>query len=149
MRHSRFWGKTNNGKYVGDETELLGDRNYGVFAFLAGVRNYGAIVPISKPRGLPKDVSSWVEEEADRWASDGHSRSWLSIDELLNFDYEQMTEDRRCTRMKNGVLNGGCTCDPGEGEKMTYREYLGESFFEDLAELKKEGVDRIVFWFDN
>lgn len=76
----------------------------------------------------------------ERWGCDGHSASWLSLKELLEFDYDQIFEDRR---------NGGYTCEPGKGELTTYKEFLGEGFFEDLEKLKNSGADRIVFWFDN
>ena len=33
------------------------ERNYKLFAFLANVRNDFKIIPISKPKGLPKDAS--------------------------------------------------------------------------------------------
>jgi hypothetical protein len=72
------------------------------------------------------------------------------VSELLEFDYDTPMEDRRVTRqMPSGILNGGCTCEPGEGEKMTFREFLGPAFFDDLEKLKAEGADRVVFWFDN
>jgi hypothetical protein len=126
----------------------LNYRSYALFGFLANVRNYSGITPISEPRGLPED---YEPDDDDHSLSnlrdnvDTHSCSWLSIDELLSFNYDQMTEDRRV--MRNG--NGGCTCEPGEGEKMTYREFLGEGYFEDLELLKEAGVERIVFGFDN
>lgn len=126
------------------------DRNYKVFAFLAGVRNYSEILPISEPRGLPGDYL----ESTDSWLNlnhpDIHSTSYLSISELLSFDYDQTIEDRRCTRVsRTGILDGGCTCDPGEGRMTTYRDYLGENYFKDLKSLKDAGVERIVFGFDN
>ncbi len=34
-------------------------------------------------------------------------------------------------------------------KKTTYREFLGEKFFEHLANLEEAGADRVVFWFDN
>jgi hypothetical protein len=72
------------------------------------------------------------------------------MDELSAFDYTQQMEDRRCTRLvAAGYYDGGCTCVPGEGKQMTYREFLGEGFFEDLAELRLLGVQRIIFGFDN
>jgi hypothetical protein len=32
---------------------------------------------------------------------------------------------------------------------MTFRDFLGQNFFDDLGRLKVEGADRIVFWFDS
>jgi hypothetical protein len=66
-------------------------RNYRVFAMLAGVRNGigfasvktgEPITPISKPRGLPQDVSVEVREISNDWGPDGHSHSWLTLAEL-------------------------------------------------------------------
>jgi hypothetical protein len=136
----------------------LDHRSYSTFGFLADVRNYSAITPISEPRGWPDDFrhsrANKLQEEDDRWwgSSDDnymfdeyHTHAWLSIEELLAYDYDQLVEDRRVTR--NG--NGGVTCDPGEGKQETLREFLGEGFFEDLQTLKECGVERIVFAFDN
>lgn len=125
--------------------EVFDGRSYSVFAFLAGVRNYSGIVPISEPRGIPDDISSGVRAKLEPWEGDVHSKSWLSMQELLQFDYSQMMEDRRVTRNNNG----GCTCEPGEGQVMTYGEYLGKYFLTELYEWRVMGAERIVFWFDN
>lgn len=129
--------------------DFLGHRGYNVFGFLAGVRNYSDVIPISKPRGFPEGTSlSTNDDRYINWS--GHSASWLSIDELLNFDYDQITEDRRCTKVDiHGHMSGGETCNPGEGKSMTYKEFLGSHFFKDLERLQLAGADRIVFWFDN
>jgi len=118
-------------------------RSYGMYGFLAGVRNYSSTKPISEPRGVPH-TSPVLKEYLDD-VGYYHSASHLTVKELLEFDYEQPTEDRRCMRNNDG----GCTCDEGEGEKMTYREFLGSNFFEDLQKLKSVGAERIVFMFDN
>src|SRR4051794_28813283 len=60
-------------------------RTYPMFAFLADVRNEGDVPPISKPRGLPPDLSPEVRRLADEWgewSEEAHSHSWLSIHEL-------------------------------------------------------------------
>lgn len=138
---------------VGDHWEIIPGvepfthRSYGVFGFLADVRNYSEVQPIAYQRGLPSDAV-----DADEGSLGDHSYSWLSVAELVDFDYDAMTEDRRCTRMvKMGdytIRSGGETCDPGEGEKMTFRQFLGEGFFEDLEELRRSGAERVVFGFD-
>lgn len=134
-----------DGKWFGwDSDGLLGHRSYAVFGFLADVRNYSGIIPISPPRGVPDDSSEYTKNDwRDRCGA--HSPSWLTIEELLAFDYDAKCEDRRVTR--NG--DGGCTCEPGEGRLMTYREFLGYQFFIDLNQLRWDGVERIVFWFDS
>ncbi|MFG6661151.1 hypothetical protein [Sulfitobacter sp. 915] len=125
-------------------------RSYGMFGFLAGVRNYSAVTPIADPRGLPRDVSTEVAEEYETWSRDAHSASWISVSELVAFDYGQVIEDRRVTvQMGPNHWDGGGTAEPGGGRPMTYREFLGHRFFDDLQKLSEAGADRIVFWFDN
>jgi hypothetical protein len=126
--------KDHNGVYGDLCLDVFDYRSYSLFAFLAGIRNYSAIKPIAEPRGLPDGFNLDYDSET-------HNHSWLSIKELVEFDYEQELEDRRCA--------GGDTAPFGMGIKMTYREYLGNHFFEDLATLKANEADRIVFCFDN
>lgn len=124
-------------------------RDYGMFGFLAGVRNYSCVPPISKPRGFPNDLPEYIRKQQEDWEYDGHTHSWLSIDELASFDYNQVFEDRRVTREVDSIINGAVIAESGEGEITTYREFLGEQFFEDLEKLQELGVKRIIFWFDN
>lgn len=100
------------------------DRNYDVFAILADVRNgvgFAGIdtgdgfVPISEPRGLPDDLSDVLRKERDRYPSyddeegDGddwmerwrrdpdlgeHSLSWLTVREILDYDWDRTTKKR-------------------------------------------------------
>lgn len=123
-------------------------RSYGLFGFLAGVRNYSDVAPISEQRGLPADMNRCTDEYEE--LSDCHSCSWLSVEELAAFDYDQPMEDRRVTQQTGpNSWSGGCTAEPGGGQMTTYREFLGEPFFHDLAELRRIGAERIVFGFDS
>lgn len=138
-------------------------RNYGVFGFLADVRNYSCCQPISQRKGLPDD-SEWLNEvEHDEFYGDSshkqdfqenyHSLSWLALKELVDFDYEQTFWDRRVTKQTGpNSWNGAALADEGEGEVITYRQHLGEGFFNDLEVLKTLGAVedvRIVFGFDS
>lgn len=70
-------------------------RNYDVFAVLADVRNYdGRLKPIDQPRGLPDDVSHEIKQESDNYGIDGHSHQWLDLDEVLNYDWEQVVRHK-------------------------------------------------------
>lgn len=126
-------GKTANPDetYFRDEGEPFGWRNYGVFGFIADVRNYSEVTPLASYRGLPDD---FIPEgiDAEYFASEYHSQSWLSADELVNFDYDQAMIYKRCN----------------PHVEMTYREFLGSMFFHDIAELQRIGADRVVFGFD-
>ena len=138
-----------NGRWVAVDGVNAFDRDrkcYRTFAFLAGVRNYSEIVPIAEPRGAPGGTTKALR----RLLHGCHSRSWLSVEELLAYDYDQIIEDRRVAReLSPGHWNDAQTCEIGQGRKMPLREFLGEDFFEDLQELKAAGAERIVFGFDS
>ncbi|WP_410769609.1 hypothetical protein [Fontibacillus sp. BL9] len=68
---------------------LHSGRNYTLFSLLAGVRNSYGLNPIHEPKGLPSDISYKVKESSDDWGGDGHSHSYLTAKELLNFDWSQ------------------------------------------------------------
>lgn len=97
----------------------FGWRGYKMFAFLAGLR--WDIKPIAAPRGVPDDA----DLDEDIYLGD-HSFSWLSVQELSNFDYEQHATGTE-----------------------TYRGALGPEFFCDLENLRKLEAGRIVFGFDS
>lgn len=120
-------------------------RSYGLFGFLADVRNYSDVPPISAARGVPDTLSKEAAHCIESWDADAHSHSWLTVAELEAFDYEKPVEDRRIT--VNG--NGGCTAEPGGGRMTTYREFLNTGYFDELKRLKEAGIERIVFCFDN
>lgn len=97
------------------ETVWYWRRSYNLFAVLANVRNgYGfagtptgnEVIPISEPRGLPDDMSAGVRrlledtpdhDEDDIWLGD-HSHSWLTLDEVLAYDWDQ-------AKMTTGVVS--------------------------------------------
>jgi hypothetical protein len=133
--------KSNEGR----NDDPLENRSYSYFGWLADVRNYSKIPPISQPRGVPDDMAPKTKAAFESWDSDAHSASWLTVDEILAVDFDQMIENRRVTI--NG--NGGCTAEPGHGKRETLREFLGEYAVNALFKLRDEGVERIVFWFDN
>ena len=127
-------------------------RDYGLFGFLADVRNYSHSPVIAEPRGLPDDVDLEADER-EFYVGDGHSASWLLLSELLAYDYEQVFWDRRITReVSPGHFDGAALALEGEGEHVTLRAFLGEWFFRRLDELALLGAPediRIVFWFDS
>lgn len=132
-------------------------RSYSMFAFLANVRNYDHCEPISEPKGIPNDVCDEIKSEYEDWESDAHSSSYLTLKELLEFDYDKVFWNRRISRTtynENGgsFTNGAALAEEGEGTVLSYRENLGEFFFIHLKELEELGSPdevRIVFWFDN
>lgn len=73
-------------------------RHYGLFAILAGVRNYSGYVPVNQPRGVPAGASETYLQHVDRYGQDGHSHSWQTVAELLAYDWSHTTR-------KSGHIN--------------------------------------------
>ena len=126
-----------DGRHVDLDMEVFEWRDYGIFGFLADVRNYSDVPPLSSPRGYPEDCGHLVNDYH-------HSASWLSVEELRRFDYDATFEDRRTMRDGDGAADAG----PGNGEVKTFREFLGKAYFEDLERMVVAGATRIVFDFD-
>lgn len=127
-------------------------RSYGAFAFLADVRNYSHVPPISQPRGFPDGRTGADYYEGYPYGQ-YHSTSWLTLAELLGHDYSQVFWDRRVTK-KTGECSWDCAAlaEAGEGQHRTLREFLGEWFFAEVEKLRQYGEPhdvRVVFWFDN
>lgn len=115
-------------------------RSYGMFGFLADVRNMSCVPCIQEATyELPSDAS---QEMRDRY-EENYPTSCIVLKKLLDFDYDQSFEDRR--------IDGGNTCEPGKGEMTTFRKFLGDTFFRDLEIMKSLGDPedvRIIFHFD-
>lgn len=162
-------------------SEPFGCRNYSFFGFLADVKNYSHCPVISELKGLPDD-SEWLntpheyayvnnpmngelipyeERETNKKYLqadyDWHSFSYLTLKELLDFDYSKTFENRRYTKKEitsNGsqFFDGSAEAKEGEGEIMTFRKHLGDGFFEDIMQLQTMGAPedvRVLFYFDN
>ena len=75
-------------------------RSYNTFAILANVRNGRGFagcktgegfVPISEPRGVPDDASEEFKSFVALWGMDGHSHSYHTLRQLLDYDWTQTT----------------------------------------------------------
>lgn len=99
-RSADTWREEAGERSVPYEKAFYSGRNYDLFSILADVRNGtgfagnktgDGFVPISKPRGLPDDVSKPVADVASRWQGDGHSHSHLTVAEIMAYDWTQTT----------------------------------------------------------
>jgi hypothetical protein len=115
------------------------------------VRNYSKVPPISEHRGLPADLD-YEREDIDRLLGE-HSFSWLSLSELLEFDYDAYFENQRTTEIKSGWRDHSADAGVGNGRSTTLREFLGPDFFRDLEIMRKLDTNpqnvRVVFGFDS
>lgn len=134
-------------------------RDYGMFGFLADVRNYSQ-VPGFKAKGCVPDVSMGVfQDECFQAALQNcghqfHSWSNLTAKELNDFDYDQVFWDKRVSRQIGPRLWSGIeTAEEGEGRHLTIREFLGPLFFHHLQCLNALDTNpanvRVLFCFDN
>jgi hypothetical protein len=107
-------------------------------------------------KGLPKDVSEEIASSHNIWFEDiemGYDASYLSLNDLIAFDYNQTIEEKsgweeisgvHCTKSWSRVLK------TYHDTEHTFRNALGEKFFIDLDFLKTIGKPdevRIVYWF--
>jgi hypothetical protein len=153
--------------HCGELTDLE-DRNYQFFAILANVMNpIRSTVPfdcIVQPRGLPDDMSE--ELRHDGLLCSGHDPGWVTLRELLAFDWEGKTILRTAVvdpaivhlfgdgkqKLPKGVY---LLAHDGPGPRVTwvdtYKEAVGAEFlrrlFDTLARLGPPEDVRIVFSF--
>lgn len=74
-------------------TEIYRTRNKSLYSILANVYNTNSSIekytPISSPRGLPTDLSPELEQWSNEFPDEKLYSSWLTFEELLNFDWNQ------------------------------------------------------------
>ena len=119
----------------------ISGRNYEFFAALAGVRGVGP-----DPRGMPTDVSPYVEEAADDWDNDGHSHSWYTASEFAPiFIRHCLNEEEIADVMRKRLDQLG-----PDVISRVIENYIGIRV---PGEFEDEGPQldklRFVFWFDN
>lgn len=134
-------------------------RHYELFAALAGVRNDYGIKPISKPRGIPDDACKEYKSLVENWDLDGHSHSWVTVEDLETLDLDQEFDDKRVVlgRGADGKITAvaASTTGPHLGKvgKRKLFELWGLERFEmihdKLYSLSYGQEVRLVFFFDN
>lgn len=105
----------------------LGDiplgRNYEIFAVLGNVRNEGNIPFIGENRFNDLEhepMSEAFQDLCKKWNEDGHSHSYVTLEEMYAFDATQKAYSPRLvtSRDKDGNITGTCS--------MTTGKHLGE-----------------------
>ena len=116
------------------------DRNYKLFALMADVRNYKNIEPISKPKGLPNNLTFLTKIDYENWGIDAHDESYLTVEELIELDrkWRNLNHKKTMDKYLETIFHTYIF-----GNSLTgWYQYPADNHMnvEDL---------RIVFWFDN
>lgn len=121
-------------------------RHMDMFSFLSCGINYQTNVPqiLAEDRGLPMDSVCLNEEkypgctyrQLELEDDNNYGFSWLTLAELLAFDYEQPC---------------GPTVEARSFPDANMRDFLGETFFNHLGRMKEYGTPsevRLIFYFN-
>lgn len=81
--------------------ELESSRNYNMFGFVFGVRNYTEFKPLAHDRGLPDNASAILRGQSGDYGVDGHSHSWITWEELEKADWGEHIQDAWIYHYKN------------------------------------------------
>ena len=142
------WTKDDDGEtYVAFQDAFYPGRNYNLFSILADVRNGigfagvktgDGFEPISMPRGVPADACQEYKNQVSNWDGDGHSHSWYTLNELIDYDWDAK---------KTKVI-----AIAGE-EEVKYSEVCQEFLLQTIPKMAALHEDatkvRCVFFFDN
>ena len=162
---------------IPDEDELYIDRDYHLFAFLAGVRDDEQTQKFPL-KGIPEDANEEIRKAFKLWSHGAHSASFLTLTELKSIDWDNdtisytgMMAHAEALKLTESLLTESPRWDllddlaewmgprmknPTEFTIDVPIQVLFRSFYEKvvmgLDDLKGDLSDdqiRIVFWFDN
>lgn len=121
-------------------------RNYDLFAILADVRNGhgfagiktgGGFVPIAEPRGIPEDASEDCRLLCEHYGVDGHSHSYHTLRQLLDYDWTQTTS-------KQGWCSFREWSRWFKGEGRGPSSYSGDVFGGGVEKIEASAMDDLV-----
>lgn len=137
-------------------------RNYDLFAILANVRNGVGFAgvdmgdgfnPIDEPRGVPTNASDFYRKKVEDYGSDGHSHSWMTLEDFDEYDWEQTTTHRGMVDMneykvfkEKGKPNGYSGGVSGGIVKMISNEKMDELIKEGKTDDEKHHYYTQVEW---
>lgn len=124
-----------DGKQADWITPTVGQRDYGFFARLAGVRGGGP-----DPLGIPSDASDLTLALTQEWDGDGHSYSYLPLKEFA---------ERWCAADPEFIAV--LAAERLRDEKQAYARLLDRASIGAFDSYDDHDMEdfRVVFWFDN
>jgi hypothetical protein len=129
--------------------QFYNGRNYNLFAILADVRNGRGFAgiktgegfnPIADPRGVPDDASPEYKEIVEQWDCDGHSHSYHTLRQLLDYDWTQVTNLQGWTDAVSWVKWTRWKRKNGEGPD----EYCGGVSGSGIQHVTAEEMDQLL-----
>ena len=130
---------TSDGKFIAYWE--LRNRNYELFSALANVRGDG---DGPDPKGLPQDVSEYVDVEFQGWGMDAHSASWCLADEFVQI------HDRIGVEVDEETpLSTYAKIRIADGAEAATAQFLQDAVSVHVPEEESVDLYRFVFWFDN
>lgn len=132
------------------QVPLFSDRDYFLFATLADVRNYDSTPYISKPRGIPEDVTDNTYCKIKEWGEDGHSHSYFTLKELIDFANKNLPvkHNREWEETTNESLNRLIEKIKQRADEISIIFNFEWNKNYEKAYQQSDRI-RIVFWFDN
>lgn len=137
-------------------------RTYGVFAHLAGVRNYNNYSPIAADRGVPDDISYSAFDSYSRYICDeSNTEGYVRAEQAAKWVEQGYS---RYLRENKSFISGpdwhsGSWCTADELHTAIertwedgYNGYESEWLvvYDAMKSFEKRGYEsRLVFWFDN
>jgi hypothetical protein len=126
-------------------------RNYELFAALASVRGKGR-----EPLGLPDDVSDIIREASEAYGIDGHSHSYMGIEEFKKVIFEECSNQWPKTKKSNAFYGYHLPYEKHPPDYTTLINYCEKLKIDKSMDRKLLGPEfssevqvRLVFWFDN
>ena len=160
-----------------EQVPIYNNRNYDLFALLAGVRSSSNIVPIDEPRGIPDDVCEFIQSEFDKWHDDAHTPSFFTLAELKEASFKHkgteqswfISPEDAAALDERGIIPTEyyyASCDEPrvrrswvdmqnpfdeliKGLERRMSEVFWCTHYSSTERIKYESKIRIVFWFDN
>ena len=117
--------------------DLRMDKNYLLYAALGDVRNYDSIPYIQRLRGIPKDATDVVKEEAED-SYDSIGKGYVTAKELKNYYESHINDEDEMIRAAAGFIWDLYLC------------LLHITFGVRNYEEKRLDIDdtRLIFWFE-
>jgi len=125
------------------------NRDYDLFKRIAGVRGPGPA-----PLGFPEDISDGSKFTIDRWGVDGHSHTYMSIEDLCKLTFEHTYDTNTVARLK--IQKNGNKLTDNELRYIKGYDYGKYQFIESINDNEMNDYEqeckceyRAIIFFDN